>query len=201
MTFDDILLVVKENLRDEKEANWSNESLLDKIRLAYQEVAKELLIYQKSISYTHTGEDVPLVLPKDIIKPIGIFINARPLDLKSFEWVTKHRLELQHYQVAYTNFDGLRIFPLPKKDDIIEMVYQFTQTIYDKEVVLDLPELAKNALVFYTLYLANQLETRKESLQKSTYFKTEYSVEINKVKRDYLGFKNSKTYSPSYQRV
>ncbi len=201
MTFEDVLLVVAENLRDEKEANWSEESLLDKIRLAYQEVAKELLIYQKSISYTHNGSSVPLNLPKDIIKPIGIFLNGRPLEIKSFEWVTRHRMELRYCPIAYTNFDGLRIYPLPKQGDTIEMVYQFTQTIYDKEVVLDLPELAKNALVFYTLYLANQKETRKESLQKSAYFKTEYSAEINKVKKDYLGFKNSKSYAPSYQKV
>lgn len=200
MTLNDIYLEVREDLRDEKKENWSEESLLDKIRLAYLEVSKELLIYQKSIVLTHDGSVNPLPLPRDLIQIIGIFLNDKQIDLKSFVWATRHREQLT-CTVAVSNYDGLRILPTPSASSKVEVVYQFTQAIHHKDVVLDLPELAKNALIFYALYLANLKETRKESLSKSTHYLNLYSSEISKVKKDYLSFKNSKNYYPNYNKV
>lgn len=200
MTLNDIYLEVREDLRDEKVENWSEESLLEKIRLAYLEVSKELLIYQKSIIFTHDGSANPLPLPRDLIQIIGIFLNDKQIDLKSYVWATRHREQLA-CTVAVSNYDGLRILPTPSASSKVEVVYQFTQAIHHKDVVLDLPELAKNALIFYALYLANLKETRKESLSKSTHYLELYSVEISKVKKDYLSFKNSKNYYPNYNKV
>jgi len=201
MTLDDIYLEVRENLRDEKAENWSEASLLDKIRLAYLEVSKELLIYQKSIVFIHDGSANPLPLPRDLIQIIGVFLNGKQIDIKSYIWATRHREETTHHPVAISNYDGLRILPIPSASSNVEVVYQFTQTIYNKDIVLDLPELAKNALIFYALYLANLKETRKESLSKSTHYFGLYSAEITKVKKDYLSFKNSKNLYQTYNKV
>jgi hypothetical protein len=201
MTQEDIYLAVRENLNDEKVENWSEESLLDKIRLAYLEVSKELLIYQKSIFFTHDGSVNPLPLPRDLIQIIGVFLNDKQIDIKSFVWATRHREHLTCRHVAISNYDGLRILPTPSASSQVEVVYQFTQTIYGKDVVLDLPELAKNALIFYALYLANLKETRKESISKSTHYLELYNAEISKVKKDYFSFKNSKTYYQNYNKV
>lgn len=200
MTVNDVLLMVVARLRDEKYENWSENSLIDLIRLAHNEVAKEMQIFQKSIRYTHDGSANPLPLPRDILKLIAVFLAEEPLDIKSYEWATKHKIDALH-QFAIINFDGLRIVPTPTAGDVVEVVYQFTRPIYTKEEVIDIPDLAFNALLFYALYLANQRETRKDSIERANYYFGLYNAEINKVKKDFLSFKNSQTIYPNYLKV
>jgi len=200
MTVASLLLMTTARLRDEKFENWDENSLLDLIRIAHNEVSKELQVYQKSISYTHDGSTNPLPLPRDMLSLIGVYIDEDSLDIKSYEWAMKHRNALSD-MYAIINFDGLRINPAPVAGTLIEVVYKFTQPIYTKEQVIDLPELAISALLFYTLYLANQRETRKDSIERSNYYLGLYSAEIIKVKKDYLGFKNSRNIYPQYVKV
>jgi len=200
MLISDIILMVKERLRDEKNENWAESSLLDLVRIAYKEVSKELQIYQKSILYTHDGSVKPLPLPRDLLQLIAVFLNDVKLDIKSYEFSMRHRDE-STYPIAIINYDGLRITPTPQAGSIVEAVYKFVQPIYSADVEVDLPELAHNALLFYTLYMANQKETRKDSLEKSNYYLGMYSAEITKVKKDFLGFKNSRNIYPQYVKV
>lgn len=200
MVVENLLLMVTARLRDEKFENWDENSLLDLIRIAHNEVSKEIQIYQKSINYTHDGSTNPLPLPRDLLSIIGVYIADDSLDIKSFEWATKHRNVLSD-MFAIINYDGLRISPAPVSGTIVEVVYKFIQPIYTKEQVIELPELAINALLFYTLYLANQRETRKDSIERANYYLGLYSAEITKVKKDYLVFKNSKNIYPNYIKV
>lgn len=200
MVVNDILLMAKQRLRDEKSENWDENSLLDLVKIAYREVSKEMQIYQKSIAYTVDGTSTPLPLPKDLLTLIAVYIAEDKLDIKSFEWAMKHRNENQYY-IAIINYDGLRIVPTPAVGTVVDVIYKFVQPIYSKEVVLDLPELAISALLFYTLYLANQKETRKDSLEKANYYLGLYSAEISKVKKDFLEFKNSQHIYANYIKV
>lgn len=200
MLISDIILMVKERLRDEKSENWTETSLLDLVKIAYKEVSKELQIYQKSILYTHDGSANPLPLPRDLLQLIAVYLNDVKLDIKSYEYAMKHRDANANY-IAIINYDGLRITPNPPVTSVVEAVYKFIQPIYSANTIVDLPELAHNALLFYTLYMANQKETRKDSLEKSNYYLGMYSAEITKVKKDFLSFKNSRNIYPQYIKV
>lgn len=208
MIANDILLPLRSRLRDQgleakKPYYWSDGELLDYLDSAFQEVATRLGMFSKSIPMTKNNDI--FMLPKDFSGILSVSVNGKICIQKSYAWVSRNKALLGSYTdyVAYLNYDGIRIYPTPANDALVELDYSYTKNIKDIDTDIELPSICKNLLLFNCLYLANQKETEGKmvSLKKSEHYRNLYEKELADLKETIFEYKSSKNIRTKFRKV
>lgn len=206
MIVSDLTMMIQSRLRDTRNNNWSEEELFDLVNLSYAEVSRDLQIYKTTREYTMRAGDDLYPLPKNLNDIISVSIDGAPADIKSYDWVVAnfHKLPVPGRNIVYVNYDGLRVSPKIEEggqEKKLILSYNFTKHLLDADEELEIPDIAISSLLFYSLYLANQKETDKDSLKRSEYYRGMYEDSINKVKDTTSDAKFSKNITTKYTKV
>lgn len=201
----DIIIRVNSRLRDTRSTNWSELEIFDIVSSAYAEISRELQIYKSIKRYKLKGEEV-YPLPKDLSDIISVNVDGERATIKSFDWVVNNldKLPSSGY-VVWLNYDGLRISPNPitneDREYYMDISYNFTKRLSDENEILEIPDIAQNLLLFYSLYLANQKETDESSLDRTQYYYNLYKENLKNIKNTINDNKFSKNITSTYQRI
>lgn len=202
----DILLAIRSRLND-TDANkyrWSTEELIDMINSSLANLSRELFLFTHQESYIVKNESNRYKLPHNCIRVISVLIGDETATIKSFDWMSKNKHEIDNDNF-YVCMDEQSFFLYPSnllKNDIkIELNYNFIEQVNTNKDTIPISLMAKNALLFYSMHLAHQINTSKESSGRSTHYMRLYDKEIEQIRALYYKNKHSKKIKSPYIKV
>lgn len=206
MQVQDILLAVRSRLNDTdfKKYRWSDEELIDMINSSLANLSRELFLFTDTEKYTIEDGINRYRLPYNCIRVISINIDNEPVTIKSFEWMSQNKNNLDT-KSFYTAMDeqSFFLYPIDLLENIeeVEVVYNFTEQVELKTDDIPIALMAKNALLFYTMHLAHQINTSKESSGRSTHYMRLYDKEIEQLRELYYKNKHSRRLRSRFKKV
>ena len=202
----DVLLGVRSRLGDEDvtKLRYQTPEILDGVNSALSHLSEELLCFARTWLIPCIDGVGRYELPSDFLRPISANYNdALITEIESME----SRMNAQHTvscgQVLAYDMQTLHVFPAEgvKDKDKIALYYHYCETVSDEREVVGLPNVAKEALVYFVLHLMYQKPVSSKSLEKSNYYLELYERELVKLRSRVRKNQQSKHIRTAYQRV
>lgn len=202
----EILLAIRSRLNDTdiKNYRWSDGELIDMINSSLANLSKELLMFSYTEIYTIKNGENRYRLPHNCMRVISVNIENNPAIIKSFDWMShhKHTIDDDNYYVC---MDEKSFFLYPKellKDGMkVEVNYNFIEQINLKTDEIPISLVAKNALLFYAMHLAYQINTSDKNTGKSTHYLNLYDKEVLSLRELYYKNRHSKGLRSPFIKV
>ncbi|TLS99939.1 phage adaptor protein [Aliarcobacter cibarius] len=200
----EILLAVRSRLNDTDSSNyrWSNEELLDYINSSLADIGKELECFTHK-EFLYVKEDTDRYsLPHDILRVLSVTIDNKPITIKSYEYMSKHKHNIFDLCV-YFDEQSLFLYPTKKVEvgKKVEVDYKYIYQIEKKEDDINISKLAKKAILFHTCHLAFQINTSEKNSGKSTHYLNLYDKELSTLRYTFFKNKHSKDIKQKFKKV
>jgi hypothetical protein len=200
----DILLAARSRLNDTdtKKYRWSDEELIDYINSSLADISKELECFtHKEHIYIKNNED-RYRLPHDILRVLSVSIDDKPITIKGYEYMSKHKHDIYDLCV-YFDEQSFFLYPIGKfkDDDKVKIDYKYIFQIEHKSDYIKISKLAKKAILFHTLHLSYQINTSEKNAGKSTHYLNLYDKEIATLRVTYFKNKHSKDIKQKFRKV
>ena len=169
---------------DPKKRHYNDTEIIEAINSALAHVSEELLCFSRTWLIPCIDGVNRYKLPSDVLRPISANYNKKHIEnVVSMEALAKPSSCACGVTVAY-DLQTLHLFnvPLVKKSDVIELYYNYTESINDKTDTIDLPSTAKESLIYYALGLLFENNVSSRGIEKSNRFKQLYELELAKVR-------------------
>lgn len=202
----DVILKIRSRLSDTDHTKykWSDEELFDYINSSLTHIATEFLIFtDRTIIDLKTGVN-RYKTPNNSINVISLNINDMPIAIKSLAWI-QNNLKNINKNDFYVCFDEKSLYVHPISnilDDMkIEMFFNYIPQIDNIEDEINISILAGDALLFYSLHLAFQINTSEKNATKSLNYLNLFERQMGKIKGVLIGNKQSKKIRSKYRKV
>lgn len=202
----DVILKIRTRLGDTDytKYKWSDEELFDYINSSLTHIATEFLIFTDRTEIDLKAGVNRYKIPNNSINVISLNINNIPVGIKSLAWI-QNNLNNINKNDFYVCFDeqSLYIYPISNiLDDMkIEMFFNYIPQIDNIEDEINISILANDALLFYSLHLAFQINTSEKNATKSLNYLNLFERQMEKIKGVLIGNKQSKKIRSKYKRV
>ncbi len=206
MKVNDIILSMRSRLNDTVPANyrWSDEELMDMINSSLSNLSRELFLFTHQEMFKVTEDENRYKLPHNCLKVISVNIDKQPVIIKSFEWMSqnKHYIDDDNFLVCMDEQSFL-LYPLEmlKVGMNIELNYNFIEQIILKTDDIPVSLMSKNALLFYSMHLALQVNTSDKNRDRSTHYMKLYDKEISQLRQTYYKNRHSKRLRSKFIKV
>ncbi len=206
MQVNDILLSMRSRLNDtdSKKYRWSDEELIDMINSSLANLSRELYLFTHQEIYTIKENENRYKLPHNCIRVISVNIEDEPVTIKSFEWMTQNKNTIDDDNF-YVCMDEQSFFLYPQTllqvGTKVEVNYNFVEQVLLKTDNIPISLMAKNALMFYAMHLAHQINTSKESTGRSIGYMRLYDKEIDQLRQLYYKNRHSKRLRSPFVKV
>jgi hypothetical protein len=138
------------------------------------------------------------------LRVISVNIENEPVTIKSFDWMSqnKNTIDDDNFYVCMDE-QSFFLYPLSllKEDMEVEVNYNFVEQVLLKTDNIPISLMAKNALLFYAMHLAHQINTSKESSGRSVHYMKLYDKEIEQLRQLYYKNRHSKRLRSPYVKV
>jgi hypothetical protein len=183
---------------------WSDEQLFDCINSSLSHIATEFLIFTDRIEVNLKSGVNRYKIPLNIINVISLNINNNPVEIKSLVWMQNNLNNLNTNQF-YACFDeqSFYVYPLSNITDTtkIEMFFNYIPQIESIEDEIGVSILANDALIFYSLHMAYQVNTTEKNAIKSASYLNLFEEQMYKIKGTLVGNKQSKKIRSKFKKV
>lgn len=202
----DVILKVRNRLSDTDHTKykWSDEELFDYINSSLTHIATEFLIFTDRIKINLEAGTNRYKTPANFINIISLNINNNPIKIKSLAWIQNNinNINKKHFYICFDE-QSLYIYPISNiLDDMsIEMFFNYIPQIDNLEDEINISIIASDALLFYTLHLAFQINTSEKNATKSLNYLNLFERQIEKIKGVLIGNKQSKKIRSRYKKV
>lgn len=202
----DVILKARSRLSDTDHTKykWTDEELFDYINSSLTHIATEFLIFTDRTEINLKAGVNRYKIPTNSINVISLNINNNPVETKSLAWI-QNNINNINKNDFYICFDeqSLYIHPISNiLDDMkIEMFFNFIPQIDNIEDEINISILANDALLFYSLHLAFQINTSDKNPTKSLNYLNLFERQMGKIKGVLIGNKQSKKIRSKYKRV
>ena len=200
----DILLAARSRLNDTdtKKYRWSDEELIDYINSSLADISKELECFTHKEHIYIKNRESRYRLPHDILRVLSVSIDDKPITIKGYEYMSKHKHDIYDLCV-YFDEQSFFLYPIEKLEDgkKVEIDYKYIPQIEHKSDYIKISKLAKKAILFHTLHLAFQINTSEKNAGKSTHYLNLYDKEIATLRVTYFKNKHSKDIKQKFRKV
>ncbi len=206
MKVNDIILSMRSRLNDtvSTKYRWGDEELIDMINSSLSNLSRELFLFTHKEMYEVKEDENRYKLPHNCLRVISVNIDKQPATIKSFEWMSqnKHLIDDDDFLVC---MDEQSFFLYPenmlKVGTKIELNYNFIEQILLKTDNIPISLMAKNALLFYCMHLALQINTSDKNRDRSTHYMKLYDKEITQLRELYYKNRHSKKLRSKFIKV
>jgi hypothetical protein len=189
---------------DHTKYRWDDTELCDYINSALSQVALELLLFTDRIYIELKESENRYKLPDNILKVISLNINDAPVVIKSMEWMenNKNNIDNDNFYVCIDE-QSFFIYPIEliSSGEKIEIVFKYIPQIDDIEDEIDASILVSDALLFYAIHLAYQINTSDKNDLKSKNFLLLFNKQLETLKSTFYSNKHSKRIRSKYIKV
>lgn len=200
----DILLAARSRLNDTdtKKYRWSDEELIDYINSSLADISKELECFTHKEHIYIKNRESRYRLPHDILRVLSVSIDDKPITIKGYEYMSKHKHDIYDLCV-YFDEQSFFLYPIEKLEDgkKVEIDYKYIFQIEHKSDYIKISKLAKKAILFHTLHLSYQINTSEKNAGKSTHYLNLYDKEIATLRVTYFKNKHSKDIKQKFRKV
>lgn len=200
----DILLAARSRLNDTdtKKYRWSDEELIDYINSSLADISKELECFTHKEHIYIKNRESRYRLPHDILRVLSVSIDDKPITIKGYEYMSKHKHDIYDLCV-YFDEQSFFLYPIEKLEDgkKVEIDYKYIPQIEHKSDFIKVSKLTKKAILFHTLHLAFQINTSEKNAGKSTHYLNLYDKEIATLRVTYFKNKHSKDIKQKFRKV
>ena len=203
----DLILGIRSRLGDtdaQKGYRWTDEELLDYINSSLAQISIQLLIFTDKEEIVLTQDTNRYELPPEMVKVISVNINSDPAIIKSFEWLENNKNILDTNKIyVCMDEESIYIYPIEniKVDEKLEIGYKYILQAKDVDDNLNVSVLVKDAIIFYALHLAYQINTSEKNVAKSDKFLKLFDKQTMTIKSTFYANKHSKRIRSKYKRV
>ncbi len=190
--------------KDHTKYKWSDQELIDNINSSLIQLSIYLLT-STGIQNIKTKQGVNRYkLQENIVKVISINIDEEPTVIKSFEWMQNNKNTIDDDNF-YVCMDEQSFYIYPKhliQDDMnVEVAYNYIQKINDISENIDMSEMVADAIVFYSMSLCMEVNTKSENMNKKMQYLNLFKDQIQMLKATFYKNKHSKRLSSKYKRI
>ena len=190
--------------KDHTKYKWSDQELIDNINSSLIQLSIYLLT-STGIQNIKTKQGVNRYkLQENIVKVISINIDEEPTVIKSFEWMQNNKNTIDDDNF-YVCMDEQSFYIYPKhliQDDMsVEVAYNYIQKINDIGENIDMSEMVADAIVFYSMSLCMEVNTKSENMNKKMQYLNLFKDQIQMLKATFYKNKHSKRLSSKYKRI
>lgn len=180
MTTNDLILALRSRLGDEESKKWNDNELIDMINNAYINLARVLRLFLQKQSFNVSNENYIFNLPTNYLDIATIKTkNQNSIPIIRYREVLRDDIYTQcvsinNNQIIFNNCNN----------GIYEMYFYCYYIVVSISDELLLPEIAFNAMLYFTMFLLLQKKPSQTSLQDAQYYKALYEEEITRLQRD-----------------
>lgn len=202
----DVILKARSRLSDidYTKYKWSDEELFDYINSSLTHIATEFPIFTDRTEINLKTGVNRYKIPTNSINVISLNINNNPVEIKSLAWIQNNinNINKNHFYICFDE-QSLYIYPISNiLDDMkIEMFFNYIPQIDNIEDEINISILANDALLFYSLHLAFQINTSEKNATKSLNYLNLFERQMGKIKGVLIGNKQSKKIRSKYRKV
>ncbi len=202
----DVVLRIRKRLgdTDSTKYKWNDEELIDYINSSLSQISAELLVFTDKKEIGLENGKGRYALPFDLVTVISVNINNLPVVIKSFEWLenNKHTLDNDNFYVCMDE-DSIYIYPEESIKDgaKLEIGYKYIVQVNDLNDEINLSLLASDAIMFYSLHLAFQINTSEKNEKKSINNLNLFNNQISIIKSKFYSNKHSRKIRSKYRKV
>lgn len=203
MKTNDIILRMRSTLKDINPLKyvWSDPDLIDCINFALIQLSLEDL-HSVNTEFIKLEEDKSRYkLPDNYIEASSVLIENEPLFIKSLKFAQNNQNSILNLTFSVDE-QSFYIFPKSKiKNNMaIEINYKYTQQIQEVTDDINLANLTKAALVFYSLHIAFMNPNSSKNAETSNRYKKLFNEQIKLIKPKISSQRNSKSIRSQYKR-
>lgn len=201
-----VILKIRSRLSDTDHTKykWTDEELFDYINSSLTHIATEFLIFTDRTEINLKAGINRYKIPTNSINVISLNINNNPIEIKSLAWIQNNinHINKNHFYVCFDE-QSLYVYPISNilNDMKIEMFFNFIPQIDNIEDEINISILTSDALLFYSLHLAFQINTSEKNAPKSLNYLNLFERQMGKIKGVIVGNKQSKRIRSSYRKV
>lgn len=189
---------------DHTKYKWTDEELFDYINSSLTHIATEFLIFTDRTEIDLKAGVNRYKTPTNSINVISLNINNNPVEIKSLAWMQNNinNINKNHFYICFDE-QSLYIHPISNiLDDMkIEMFFNYIPQIDNIEDEINISILANDALLFYSLHLAFQINTSEKNATKSLNYLNLFERQMEKIKGVLVGNKQSKKIRSKFIKV
>lgn len=180
MTTNDLILALRSRLGDEESKKWNDNELIDMINNAYINIARVLRLFLQKQSFNVSNENYIFNLPTNYLDIATIKTkNQNSIPIIRYKEVLRDDIYTQcvsinNNQIIFNNCNN----------GMYEMYFYCYYIVVSISDELLLPEIAFNAMLYFTMFLLLQKKPSQTSLQDAQYYKALYEEEITRLQRD-----------------
>ena len=182
----DVVLGIRSRLGDTDVAkqHYSDPEIIDAVNSALSHLSEELLCFRRTWLVPCLDGVGRYELPGDFLRLISVNYKGTLItEVESME----HRMNREDgagTPGVSLDLQTIHLFPSEniKTGDVIELYYQYYETVNDDRDDIALPNVAKEAIVFFALSLLYQNPVKKAGIEKSNYYRRMYEVELQNLR-------------------
>lgn len=201
----DVILGLKSRLGDTDSASprYSDPEIIDAVNSALSHLSEELLCFRRTWFVPCADGVGRYELPGDFLRLISVKYKDEIItDIESMEHRMTRRDGTADFGVSL-DMQTVHIFPAEniEKEDVIELYYHYFETVSDTRDTVSLPNSAKEAIVFYVLYLLYQNPIKKDGLKISAQYFQNYQMSLRALRSRVRMNAQSKNMQTAYRKV
>jgi hypothetical protein len=175
ITVAEIVLSARTKLGDTdiEKYRYSDVEIIDAINDALAVMSEDLLCFSRTWVVECKKCVNRYLLPADFLRPISLLFNKKLItNIESME--SRINNKTTRSGVAYDNQTIHLFLGEIKASDEIEFYYNYFETVSNIEEAINLPNNAKEIIVYYVLHLLYQNPIKKDGLKRSEYYLAMY---------------------------
>jgi len=202
----DVLLNIRSRLNDTDDTKyrWSDEELVDAINSSLSKISTALHIYTNTHIEKIVANQNRYKLPFNVVKVLSVDVGGYPATIKSLEWMeqNKNYIDDDNFFVCFDR-ESFSLYPIKllEVDMEVSVRYSYVGKVYRLEDEIGLSDIFKDAIVFYAMHLALQVNTSEKNQNKSVYYLNLFNGEMMTLKSTVYGNKHSRNIVSKYKKV
>ena len=201
----DIILKMRSRLNDKdvEKYRWSDEELIDCINSSIIEIQSETKDNTQTMCIKTEKNKTRYKLPKNLVEDNALTLDGVALAKKSLKWFEENKTEEQEFTYFYFDKKSLNIVsPFEIEDGMkIELSYEDIEQVESKEEEIDMHILLRDALLFYSLFLAYQVPTSDKNLKQEQKYQGLFQLQMSNKLPKIMKNKHSKKLRSKFKKV
>jgi len=183
--------------------DYSDPEIIDAVNSALAHLSEDLLCFRRIWRVPCVAGVGRYELPSDFLRFISVNYNGTLItEVESME----HRVNRSYTyprQSVSLDLQTLHLFPAEsiKSGDVIELYYNYFETIGDDRDTIALPNNAKEAMIYFALGLLFENNISAKGMEKSNRYKKLYEMEVQKLASRVQMNAQSKNIRTRYRKV